>query len=361
MISEEFESGQRLDELLEWAIDHGPAIVLITDSEGHIVYVNRRFTEVTGYEAQEALGNTPRLLQSGKNGPHVYASLWDTIKSGGIWRGELLNRRKDGSLFWEEERIAPVRDAEGNIQHFVLFGEDISSRKRAEEEASRLLTENRRLERKMMLVEQTEREHLARELHDNMGQYLAAVKTEAVRMLGRIDDKNSELAACANNIVADTEELFDLVHSLTLRLQPDVIAQVGLAVALQQLAWRWQMRTGVQCDLDVETQLDDLPDTMATTIYSIARECLTNVLKHAEARQVRIEIKRRCEMQETILSISVCDDGRGLPSGSPEEYLGLGVVGMRERVTTLGGSLRILGGDKGVCVFVELPVRARKE
>ncbi|HXH64386.1 MAG TPA: PAS domain S-box protein [Mariprofundaceae bacterium] len=358
-----FESGWKLCDLWEWAIDHGPAIVLIADTEGRIVYVNRRFTEITGYQPEEALGNTPRVLKSGKTSPQVYASLWETIKAGEVWTGEILNRRKDGSLFWEEERIIPVCDTEGNVQHFVLFGKDISDRKRLEEEASRLLEENRRLERKVMLVEQSEREHLAQELHDNMGQYLAAVKIEAVRMLARIGDRqHSELAASANNIIADTEALFDLVHGLTLRLQPDMISQVGLDVALHQLVWRWQLRTGVECILDIKSELDRLSDAVATTVYSIVRECLTNVLKHANAKHVRIDIKgkRKRSTKEDVLSVSICDDGQGLSAGS-QEHVGLGIIGMRERVASLGGRLRILRrGKNGVCVLAVLPVYGKK-
>ena len=348
-----------IGDLLRTAIECGPSIVMITDVNGRIIYVNRRFTEITGYAFDEVIGKTPRVLQSGKTEAHVYASLWQSIKAGRTWNGEILNRRKDGSLFWENEHIAPICDAEGEVRHFILFGDDASARKHMEEEASRLLAENRRLVRKMMLVEQAERDHLARELHDNMGQYLAAIKTEAVRMLTRMDDKHSELAACAGNIIADTEELFDLVHTLTLRLQPDMIAQMGLEAALQQLVGRWQMRTGVHCNLSLACDLDGLPNSVATTAYSIVRESLTNVLKHADARHVRIGVQYVRSRGDRSVRISVCDDGVGLSQDLPE-HLGLGIIGMRERATSLGGRLWIEGDDKHFFVFAELPIHAKK-
>ena len=346
-----------IGELLRSAIERGPSIVMITDGKGRIIYVNRRFTEVTGYASEEVLGKTPRVLQSGKTEAHIYASLWETIKAGHVWNGEILNRRKDGSLFWEDEHIAPICGVRGRVRYFVMFGHDASARKHMEEEASRLLSENQRLVRKMMLVEQAERDHMARELHDNLGQYLAAIKTEAVRMLTRMDGEHAELAACAGNIIADTEELFDLVHRLTLRLQPDMIAQMGLEAALQQLVGRWQMRTGVHCELNLAPDLDGLSNPVATATYCIVRESLTNVLKHADARHVRIGIRHMHQHGDGSVRISVCDDGIGLSPDIPE-HLGLGIVGMRERATSLGGRLWIEGDDKRFCVLAELPIHA---
>lgn len=351
---------RKIGELLKSAVEYGPSIVMITDGHGHIIYVNPRFTEVTGYAPEEVLGKTPRVLQSGKTETHVYTSLWESIRAGRSWSGQILNRRKDGSLFWEDEHIAPICDARGEVRYFILFGHDASARKQVEEESHRLLSENQKLVRKMMLTEQAERDHMARELHDNMGQYLAAIKTEAVRMLARMDDKRSELAACVHNILSDTETLFDLVHTLTLRLEPDRIAQVGLDAALQQLVGRWQARIDVQCDLSLECDLGGLPNPVAATVYSIVRECLTNVLKHADARHVCIGIRQLRLPDGPGIRVSVCDDGVGL-SQDISEHLGLGIIGMRERATSLGGRLWIEGDPARFCVFAELPIHATNE
>ena len=94
---------------LTLAIEQSPAAVLITDTDGRIEYVNRRFTEMSGYTAAEVMGQTPRLLKSGLTPPSVYQQLWTTISAGQAWRGELCNRRKDGSLYWHSASISPVR------------------------------------------------------------------------------------------------------------------------------------------------------------------------------------------------------------------------------------------------------------
>lgn len=115
------------------ALESAPTGVVITDREGRITWVNHQFTHINGYTAEEALGQTPRLLKSGKHDQSFYQHLWETILSGQIWRGEFINRRKDGSLYIEEEIIAPVRDARGTISHFIGVHQDITERKRIEE------------------------------------------------------------------------------------------------------------------------------------------------------------------------------------------------------------------------------------
>lgn len=122
------------------AVDYSPAAVLITDRNARIEYVNAAFCDASGYNAQEALGQTPALLKSGQTPQPVYEKLWQTILHGDNWRGELRNRRKDGSLLWEDVAIAPVCDAAGVITHFVAINSDITQRIQMEEELRELAT-----------------------------------------------------------------------------------------------------------------------------------------------------------------------------------------------------------------------------
>lgn len=119
---------------LSSAVEHSPAAAVITDAEGRIEYVNPHFVAMTGYESAEVIGKNPRLWQSGNTPLAVYQDMWNTIGAGNIWQGELQNRAKDGSLYWEGVRISPIKDDTGAITHFVAVKEDISARK-AEEEA----------------------------------------------------------------------------------------------------------------------------------------------------------------------------------------------------------------------------------
>ncbi len=120
------------------AIDQTASMVVITDAKGVIKYVNPRFTEVTGYARDEAVGQTPRILRSGKTQNSTYQQMWDTILAGDIWKGEILNRTKGGNSFWEYQTITPIRNERGKIHEFVAIKEDITERKLARERIDHL-------------------------------------------------------------------------------------------------------------------------------------------------------------------------------------------------------------------------------
>jgi diguanylate cyclase (GGDEF)-like protein/PAS domain S-box-containing protein len=131
-ITDRMRAEERLRQL-STVIEQSPASVIITDLEGGIQYVNPRFTEVTGYAPDEVFGKNPRLLKSGQTPKTTYSGLWATLVDGGSWRGELINRKKDGDLYWEEAHISPVRDAAGAITHYAAIKLDMTARKRMEE------------------------------------------------------------------------------------------------------------------------------------------------------------------------------------------------------------------------------------
>jgi PAS domain S-box-containing protein len=117
---------------LSAAIEQSPSTVIITDTAGNIEYVNPKFTQLTGYTSNEVRGKNPRILKSGKHSREVYKELWKIITSGGEWRGELFNKKKDGGMYWEAASISPIRDSHGNIVNFLKVAEDITERKEAE-------------------------------------------------------------------------------------------------------------------------------------------------------------------------------------------------------------------------------------
>lgn len=115
------------------AIEQSPTAVVITDTGGIIEYVNPKFTELTGYSAEEAIGKNPRILKSGETSSEEYKRLWATITSGGEWRGGFHNKKKNGELYWESTFISPIKSPDGTITHFLAVKEDITDRKQAEE------------------------------------------------------------------------------------------------------------------------------------------------------------------------------------------------------------------------------------
>ncbi|MBW7865219.1 MAG: PAS domain S-box protein [Candidatus Hydrogenedentes bacterium] len=116
------------------AVEQSTVAVEITDLRGNIEYVNPRFTEMTGYTLEEARGQNPRMLKSGETPPETYRELWGVISAGGEWRGEFHNRRKDGTLYWEQADISPIRDASGAVTHYLGIKTDITKQRELEEQ-----------------------------------------------------------------------------------------------------------------------------------------------------------------------------------------------------------------------------------
>lgn len=119
---------------LSRAVEQNPVSIVITDAQGQIEYVNPQFTEITGYSLEEAVGKNPRILKSGEMDQKFYSDLWKTITSGGIWKGEIINRRKSGELYWAYKSISPIIDRKGQILNYVAIGEDITEKKKNEAE-----------------------------------------------------------------------------------------------------------------------------------------------------------------------------------------------------------------------------------
>jgi len=118
---------------LSRAVEQSASSIVITDLEGTIEFVNPAFTRTTGYSQEEALGQSPRVLNAGIQQPELYQELWDVISSGGVWHGEFINKKKNGDVYWEFATISPVKDGEGHITHYLAVKDDITARKKAEE------------------------------------------------------------------------------------------------------------------------------------------------------------------------------------------------------------------------------------
>lgn len=117
---------------LSVVVEQSPSIIIITSPQAEIEYVNESFTRATGYTFAEVKGKNPRFLQSGQTPPERFAEMWATLTAGQAWRGELINCRKNGEVYWELSVIAPIHDKQGNITHYVAIKEDITARKLAE-------------------------------------------------------------------------------------------------------------------------------------------------------------------------------------------------------------------------------------
>ena len=130
-ITERMQAEEKLRKLSQ-AVEQSPITIVITDTKGNIEYVNPKFVETTGYSLEDVIGQNPRVLKSGQTTQEEYKQLWETVNNGGDWRGEFLNKRKNGELYWESASISPITDVKGKTTHFIAIKEEITYRKETE-------------------------------------------------------------------------------------------------------------------------------------------------------------------------------------------------------------------------------------
>ncbi len=199
-------------------------------------------------------------------------------------------------------------------------------------------SENRRLTRQLLKVEEEERRQLARELHDELGQTLSAIKVMARSILNT--HPSQPISQAAKAILASTDQLFQLLRSMIQKLRPLLLDELGLTSAIANLIASWRAhQTHTQLEFRCDEVVDAFPQEGWIHVYRIVQEALTNAFKHAQANLIQVELSRhlRGVPASAWLKIEVRDDGQG----AQLEALGFGLEGMRERVESLGGSLEL--------------------
>jgi two-component system sensor histidine kinase UhpB len=211
--------------------------------------------------------------------------------------------------------------------------------------------ENRALIRQSMLIQEEERRRLARELHDELGQSVTAIKFMAAALRNG-GDSGREAAA---HIMSVCDRLFGVVRDMMRRLRPSVLDELGLAASLDDLAEHWRAgHPGLAIDCACEAGIDECAEEASIHLYRIVQECLTNVVKHADARSVLIRLAPVEAEGRDWIALSFRDDGRGFDPEQPRR--GFGLAGMKERVAGLGGRFRLASGSGlGVAIEIRIP------
>ena len=351
MVKEISQRTRRLQEALarERVIEETAIDGMITyGRDTRIRSANPAMPDLFGFDEDRLAGQPASMLLDGDPDP-----LFWTRPTGR--RREARGRRRDGSVFPLEVYVGRVEIHGEPLYAATLH--DITERKRAETECKTLLEGNRFLIHKSLAVQEEERRHLARELHDELGQCMTAIQADAELIRETAGRDNPRVAASAGAILDISSRMYDAVHAMMRRLRPTVLDDLGLVAALEEAVGDWRARhPGIACELVTRGHLDDLGESVNISLYRIVQECLTNVARHAQADRVRIEL-----VADEEIRLEVRDNGRGLEPGPPRRR-GLGLLGIRERVEALGGRLEIDSAPgKGTCVKVRLPGRDSRQ
>jgi PAS domain S-box-containing protein len=333
------------------ALDVLPGVFYVYDADGKFLRWNRQMEEVTGYSMQEMRQITAAEIVPPERRAHHHESVRAILRGTGM-HGETMLYTKDGQSI-------PYYYAARNFMWrgqpcVVGMGVDISARREAERRVQDYLQELQRLSLRLLQAQEEERRRLAGELHDEMGQNLLTVLLQLRELEAKAPRAQQ---AAIHKVSALTTELSEQVRSLSLDLRPVMLDDLGLTATL-----RWYVRervavSGVKVKLDLDPGLSRLPMTVETTCFRVLQSALTNVLKHAQARKVDVQLR----VQDGALHFSVEDDGCGFDVDAAQLRAAagksFGLLGMQERVRLAGGKFAIRSAlDRGTRIEVSLPL-----
>ena len=340
------------------AIERSVDAIFITDPEGIIVYTNPAFGQVYGYNSKEVLGETPRLLKSGKVGPEVYHQLWSTLLAKKPFVGEIINKTKKGNLITIEGSNNPILDDSGNIIGFLGIHRNVTDRKLAEEKLIKYNEQLRGLAAHIDRVREEEKLSLARDFHDILGSSLTGLKMFLTILKQNIPDRylrtHAEIRESMQSMSDLVDSSIDLMRKLISQLRPDTLEELGLVETIRWYSNEIEQRTGIKFLITIFPRKIDLDLKHSIVLFRIFQEILTNIVQHSKASKVIVYIKK----QRGTLLMRVKDNGTGITQEEIIRKNSYGILGMKERVILVEGKIDIIGTPgNGTTVSIEMPVK----
>jgi len=364
---------------------HTPAMLHSIDINGRIVSVSDYWSELMGYRREDVIGRRLTAFFSEESRCYAEEEVFPIFfKTGFIKDVPYQFVKKDGRTIDVLLSAIADRDEQGRISRTLAVSIDVTERKRAEE-ALKLAKEElsryskdlerqvqsrtreihsnitalkkaqdqlRRLSAGIMASQEKERSAIARELHDELGQVLTALRMDSVWLQERLKGSDARAAERALTMCQLIDKNIEDVRGMAFRLRPGVLDDLGLVDALDWYTTDFERRTEITCVFEYDN-VPPLSETVATVAYRITQEAITNVTRHAFASRVEVELKAR----NSRLTLAVIDDGRGFDPLELSDSEGLGVAGMRERASLVGGTLEVYSqAGKGCRVLFTVPI-----
>lgn len=373
-----------------------PSMYFTVDPGGTILSVNPFGAEQLGYTVDELVGQSVLNVIYEEDREAILQQLSAFgMNPTRVADWEFRKLRKDGSVLWVKEAARAVQEANGKTVVLIvcediterqraeealrqahdelerrveartaalsktvdILEEQVTVRKRAEEELRKSEEQLRALSGRLLSVQEEERTRLAREIHDELGAALTALRIELAWVGQRLPAKEKGLQNKIQTMTQLVDRAVQAVRRIATELRPGVLDHLGLVAGLEWQVREFQERTGIECIFTRSPEDITVDSARATTVFRICQEALTNVARHANATRTELSLRE----VETHLVLEVRDDGVGIPEGAITDPKSLGLMGMRERVLPWGGEVRIQGTPgEGTVVTVYLPLEHRE-
>ena len=331
---------------------HGFTIADARQPDLPLIYVNQAFTLMTGYSREELIGRNCRLLQRDDRRQAGVKTIRNAWLAGQPVRVTLRNYRKDGTLFWSDLSLTPIFDESGELTHYIGMQEDVTHQRM---EQARILRHKRQLHvlaERLIRTEAAERQKLACEVHDQVGQTLVLCRMKLGELKNEFGGAPSKPAL--GEVCALVEAALKEARGLMAELSPPLLREMGLVAALQNLGEQQAQRYGIEVSVSAVIGRKPVPKEVAQLVFRSARELIINAGKHAAAQTVQVGLK----LESSELVLTVGDDGKGFRTRRQVEAAdgGFGLLSIRERAAYMGGGLKVSSRvGKGTRVVLRLP------
>jgi PAS domain S-box-containing protein len=339
----------------EWekTFDSVSDLIALIDTEHRIVRVNMSLARKLGMHPRDAVGQLCYELMFGQDEPTPHCLFDEVLKEGKVYTAELHIDKLGGDYALS---ISPLPGSQGETVGTVLVAHDITDRKRAEEAMRESREQLRSLSAYLQSVREEERFSIAREIHDELGQLLTALKMDVSWLKRKLRDTDAALSEKA----ASTESLADSgirsVRRIISELRPYVLDELGIVEAVQWQTHQFEERTGIGCKMAIDKSPLRVDKERSTAIFRILQESLTNVARYSRASEVRVELKKTGDD----IMLRVTDNGIGIPEGRLTAPRSFGLIGMRERALNLSGKVDIKRADTGgTTVEARIPLKEK--
>ena len=354
-ITEQKESRTRLEELeaLESSILDAIPHAVIGLHNRVFNFANNAVKAVFGWRPEELIGQNVRLFYRNDEDYEEIARLFYTaLERQRTYSIEFPCRKKDGTEIICMVRASRIGETLRERRIVVTY-EDVTERIQAERELEHSREELRNLSAHQQSVREEERTQIAREIHDELGQALTALKMDLSWLKNRLPAGEKPLHAKARQMEKLADATIESVRRISQELRPGLLDDLGLAAAIEWQAADFQNRSGIVCKAQLEADDLDLDRDLATVLFRIFQETLTNIARHAVASKVNVRLERK----EGRIILTVRDNGRGITKKQIDDGRSFGIIGMRERAHLFGGDLQITGRrEAGTTVTVGIPL-----
>ena len=341
---------QQSEVTLKMVLDSLSSAVIVLEGKNQLpVYMNKKAIET--YQNKDEDESVWSLFEQS-----FFSNLSDDFSNSSIIKKKYFNKSKQR---WYQITSTLIDWSDGRVVCLKML-KDITASCDAERRNTNLLTENRQLLcRNYLLIEQ-ERKHIAKELHDELGQLLTGIKLQADFISRQTDKKHETIHISAQRIVHATSELIKSTRDITNNLRPIILDQLGIIDAIKELVQNWRnLNKDIQFELKTESLPHHLSDEFQISIYRIVQEGITNACKHADARHILITLKFISSSQDQnrfLLQLKIQDDGRGFAKNC-EHSNGVGIINMRERTEALNGVFCLINRQQqGAEIFITIPL-----